>query len=281
MGHLEEALIPLTSAERTVGRLAETLPADAPVLPGAVAFRLHDTYGFPIDLTVELAAEYGVRTDLAGFQDALAEQRERSRANTKTGLAEANLAASRYAEILARTGPTMFLGYETTAAVGRVVAILRDGTEYETLEGGRRGRAAGRGRRARGAGARPDPVLRGVRRPGGRHRDPRPGARRAAGRLAGPRIRSAVHGRRRPAGRRHADRGPHGPPWRPAGERPRGRRAALPRGRRAPRPHHAQPHRHAPAPPRAAQRGGGAGPPGRARWCTRTTCASTSRSTAA
>jgi alanyl-tRNA synthetase len=134
VGHLEEALIPLTSAERTVGRLAETLPADAPVLPGAVAFRLHDTYGFPIDLTVELAAEYGVRTDLAGFQDELAEQRDRSRSHTKTGMAEAALAASMYAEILGRTGPTEFLGYETTTAEARVVTILRDGVEYETLE---------------------------------------------------------------------------------------------------------------------------------------------------
>jgi len=134
VGHLEEALIPLTSAERTVGRLAETLPADAPVLPGGVAFRLHDTYGFPIDLTVELAAEYGVRTDLAGFQDALAEQRDRSRSHTKTGMAEAALAASRYAEILGRTGATEFLGYEATAAEARVVTILRDGVEYETLE---------------------------------------------------------------------------------------------------------------------------------------------------
>jgi len=134
VGHLEEALVPLTSAERTVGRLAETLPADAPVLPGAVAFRLHDTYGFPIDLTVELAAEYCVRTDLAGFQDALAEQRDRSRRHTKTGMAAAALAAARYAEIIGRTGPTEFLGYETTTADGRVVTILRDGVEYETLE---------------------------------------------------------------------------------------------------------------------------------------------------
>ncbi len=134
MGQLEEALIPLTSNERVIGRQADRLPPEAPVLPGAVAFKLHDTYGFPIDLTVELAAEYGVRTDLAGFQDALAEQRDRSRANTKSGLAEANLAASQYAEILARTGPTQFLGYDATNAVGRVVAILRDGTEYQTLE---------------------------------------------------------------------------------------------------------------------------------------------------
>ena len=134
MGQLEEALIPLTSEDRVVGRQADKLPGDAPVLPGAVAFKLHDTYGFPIDLTVELAAEYGVRTDLAGFQDALAEQRDRSRANTKSGLAQANLAASRYAEILGRTGPTRFLGYETTSGVGRVLAILRDGTEYQSLE---------------------------------------------------------------------------------------------------------------------------------------------------
>ncbi len=134
MGQLEEALIPLTSEARVVGRPADRLGADAPVLPGEIAFRLHDTYGFPIDLTVELAAEYGVRTDLAGFQDALAEQRDRSRANTKSGLAAAAIATSRYAEILGRTAATAFLGYETTMAEGRVVAILRDGTEYETLE---------------------------------------------------------------------------------------------------------------------------------------------------
>jgi alanyl-tRNA synthetase len=134
VGMLEDALGSLTSEPRVVGRSAEHLPADAPVLEGDIAFRLHDTYGFPIDLTVELAAEYGVRTDLAGFQDALAEQRERSRASTKAGLTEANLATARYGDILSRTAPTEFLGYETTAAEGRVVAILRDGMEYETLE---------------------------------------------------------------------------------------------------------------------------------------------------
>ena len=134
MGQLEEALIPLTSEARVIGRQADHLAAEAPVLPGEIAFRLHDTYGFPIDLTVELAAEYGVRTDLAGFQDALSEQRERSRANTKSGLNAVAVAASRYGEILGRTAPTEFVGYETTAADGRVVAILRDGVEYEVLE---------------------------------------------------------------------------------------------------------------------------------------------------
>ena len=134
MTQLEEALIPLTSAERVIGRQAETLPPDAPVLPGEIAFRLHDTYGFPIDLTVELAAEYGVRTDLAGFQHALAEQRERSRAGTKADLSRQAELASLYNALLGRLGPSEFLGYETTTADARVVAILRDGIEYETLE---------------------------------------------------------------------------------------------------------------------------------------------------
>ncbi|HEY7523515.1 MAG TPA: alanine--tRNA ligase [Candidatus Limnocylindrales bacterium] len=132
--HLEEALIPLTSADRIVGRRPEDLPADAPVLTGEVGFRLHDTYGFPIDLTVELAAEYGVRVDLAGFQSSLAEQRDRSRAGRRTELARQAEQAALYGEILARTGPTEFLGYETTSATGQVLAIVRDGIEYDNLE---------------------------------------------------------------------------------------------------------------------------------------------------
>jgi alanyl-tRNA synthetase len=131
---LEEALIPLTGEERRIGRPADELPTGAPVLAGDVAFRLHDTYGFPIDLTVELAAEYGVRTDLEGFRAALEEQRERSRSGTKADLARANERSSLYNALLSRTAPTEFLGYETTGADARVVAILRDGVEYESLE---------------------------------------------------------------------------------------------------------------------------------------------------
>jgi len=131
---LEEALIPLTSNDRVIGQLAETLPADAPELPGDVAFKLHDTYGFPIDLTVELAAEYGVSVDRAGFEAALEEQRERSRSGKKAELrAHAELAAL-YQSLLGRSGATEFLGYDTTTAEGRVVAIIRDGIEYDELE---------------------------------------------------------------------------------------------------------------------------------------------------
>jgi alanyl-tRNA synthetase len=130
---LEEALIPLTSAERVVGRRPETLPDDAPTLVGAVAFRLHDTYGFPIDLTVELAAEYGVRVDRAGFDVALEEQRTRSRSGRKAELARHAELGQLYQSIVARAGDTTFVGYETTSADARVVAIVRDGIGYADL----------------------------------------------------------------------------------------------------------------------------------------------------
>jgi alanyl-tRNA synthetase len=131
---LEEALIPLTSSERTVGRRPEEVPPDSPVLDGDTAFRLHDTYGFPIDLTVELAAEYGVRVDRAGFEVALEEQRTRSRSGKKVDLARQAEQTALFDGIARRAGPTTFRGYETTTASGRVVGIVRDTTEYEELE---------------------------------------------------------------------------------------------------------------------------------------------------
>ena len=84
--HLDQALASLATTERIIGRRPEDLPGDAPRLDGEMAFRLHDTYGFPIDLTVELAAEYGVAVDRAGFDRALAEQRDRSRSGRKAEL---------------------------------------------------------------------------------------------------------------------------------------------------------------------------------------------------
>jgi alanyl-tRNA synthetase len=132
---LEEALIPLTGAERVVGRRPEEVPADASVLPGAFAFKLHDTYGFPIDLTIELAAEHGVRVDREGFEVALAEQRERSRGGRKAELARHAELTALYESILRRAGDTEFLGYETTTAEAAVVAVLRDGVAYDELTG--------------------------------------------------------------------------------------------------------------------------------------------------
>ncbi len=135
-GQLEVALGALApDAERVVGRRPETLPADVPQLPGDLAFRLHDTFGFPIELTVELAAEYGVGVDRAGFEAALAEQRERSRSGKKAELAKHAELTAIYQAIQGRKGDTTFLGYETTTAPGTVQAIIRDGLEFDELTG--------------------------------------------------------------------------------------------------------------------------------------------------
>jgi alanyl-tRNA synthetase len=132
---LEAALASLTHDARVVGRRPEDVPAAAPVLPGAVAFKLHDTYGFPIDLTVELAAEHGVRVDRAGFEEALAEQRERSRGGRKAELARHAELTALYESLLRRVGDTDFLGYEVTEAEGTVVGIIRDGVAFDELAG--------------------------------------------------------------------------------------------------------------------------------------------------
>ena len=133
--HLEAALAPLTTAERVIGRLPDSLPADAPVLSGEVAFRLHDTYGFPVDLTVDMAAEYGVRVDREGFTAAMAEQKERSRKGTKADLSRNAELGDLYQAILRRAGETKFLGYDGLEAEAHVVAILRDGMELAELTG--------------------------------------------------------------------------------------------------------------------------------------------------
>ena len=120
--------------DRVVGRRPEELPADAPVLGGETAFRLHDTYGFPVDLTVELAAEYGVAVDRTGFETALAAQRERSRTGRKAELAQHAELSALYEGLARRLGDTTFVGYETIADRGTVRAIVRDGIEYQELE---------------------------------------------------------------------------------------------------------------------------------------------------
>ena len=136
---LSEALAPLAGRGSGIGQRADELPDDAPRLDGAIAFKLHDTYGFPIDLTVELAAEAGVAVDRAGFDAALAEQRQRSRGGKKAELADHALATARYEEILRRVGETEFVGYERLIERAKVLAIVTDAGELSTLAAGESG----------------------------------------------------------------------------------------------------------------------------------------------
>ncbi len=96
------------------------------VLSGSDAFTLHDTYGFPIDLTLEMAEEKGIKVDEKGFRELMQEQKDRARADAqakKTGHVDAHV----YHEILGEAGETHFLGYTENASEGTVVALLQNG----------------------------------------------------------------------------------------------------------------------------------------------------------
>jgi len=100
-------------------------------IPGDVAFRLYDTYGFPFDLTADIAREHGLRVDHAGFDRQMAAQQERSRQASRFG-------SERASEVRIDT-PSQFTGYEREADQGRVIALYREGEPVETLAPGERG----------------------------------------------------------------------------------------------------------------------------------------------
>ncbi|MFC7406166.1 alanine--tRNA ligase [Georgenia alba] len=119
----------LEGAVARAKREAADAPADSrgPVLGGQDAFVLHDTYGFPIDLSLEMAAEHGVSVDEAGFRALMEEQRQRARADAlakKTGHVDTSL----YTELRQRLdGPVQFLGYTDETAQARLVGLMVDG----------------------------------------------------------------------------------------------------------------------------------------------------------
>jgi alanyl-tRNA synthetase len=102
------------------------------VIPGADAFRLYDTYGFPLDLTQDIARERGMEVDTAGFDAAMEKQRETARAAGKFGGG-----VQLPAELVAQLQPTTFVGYDALEAEGlAVLAILRDGRPVDSIQAG-------------------------------------------------------------------------------------------------------------------------------------------------
>ena len=119
-------------------RFAETLENGMAVLEGALqsedrmldgdtVFRLYDTFGFPLDLTADIARERGVTVDFAGFEAAMGQQRERARAASKFGA----LGAVQYSG-----QKTEFYGYDTLTLKGKIVAIYKDGTSVPAIGAG-------------------------------------------------------------------------------------------------------------------------------------------------
>jgi alanyl-tRNA synthetase len=122
-----------------LGMLEDLIGDGVPVISGSDAFKLHDTYGFPVELTAEIAAERKVGLDLDGFELAMAHQRElaRSAAGGGTGDELQSQAASRLVAQLAGLGPTEFLGYEQLEAQSKLLRVLKsesEDSEHPTLE---------------------------------------------------------------------------------------------------------------------------------------------------
>ena len=104
-------------------------------IAGADAFRLYDTYGFPVDLTADIARERGLEVDMPGFEHAMEEQRARARAAGRF-TAKGQMPA----ELASQLQPTVFLGYEALRSSGsKVVGIVRDGLQVEQLADGEEG----------------------------------------------------------------------------------------------------------------------------------------------
>ncbi len=115
--------------------VGETRRRGAATLSGEQAFQLHDTYGFPIDLTLEMASEQGLAVDEAGFRRLMAEQRQRAKRDSlekKTGNADISVLAS----LLAKSGPVVFTGYDQTASEATITGLLVNGVSVPAAGAG-------------------------------------------------------------------------------------------------------------------------------------------------
>jgi alanyl-tRNA synthetase len=118
--------------ERGMNILAQTLTElDGTVIPGDVVFKLYDTYGFPADLTADVAREQNYTIDEAGFTDAMQAQRARAQQASNFG--------TDYNETLKITHNTEFTGYDKTQDQANVVEIIVDNQTVETIEAGQQG----------------------------------------------------------------------------------------------------------------------------------------------
>ena len=114
--------------EHGMAVLEEALRREDRMLDGETVFRLYDTYGFPLDLTADMARERGFTVDIAGFESAMEQQRTRARAASRFSM---------QAGVEYRGEPTAFHGYDTLRVEdARVLALYRDGTPVPAVEAG-------------------------------------------------------------------------------------------------------------------------------------------------
>jgi alanyl-tRNA synthetase len=135
----EEAFLStLTSGSRIFDLAADQIKkSGGGVLGGDQAFQLHDTYGFPIDLTLEMAEEQGLSVDEEGFRTLMNEQRQRAKADAKTRkTGHGDLSV--YRKVLEQHGETEFLGYTDLQADAKVIGLLEDGVPVTRVGEGKK-----------------------------------------------------------------------------------------------------------------------------------------------
>jgi alanyl-tRNA synthetase len=136
----ETLLLEETRFKTTLGRGLKLLDAELEGLPegkpldGETAFKLYDTYGFPLDLTQDALREKGVEVDTDGFDTAMEAQKAKARA-AWSGSGEA-VDESIWFDVVDEHGPTEFLGYDTEVAEGQIIAMVVDGKPVESAEKG-------------------------------------------------------------------------------------------------------------------------------------------------
>ena len=163
-------------------------------LSGEVAFKLYDTFGFPLDLTQDALRARGIGVDTKVFGEAM----ERQRAEARKAWAGSGEAATEtvWFAVKDRVGASEFLGYEAEQAEGVIAALVREGAETDVISQGQSG----------ARGAQPDSLLRRVRRAGRRQRHPDGGGRARPCHRHAEEARRSLRASRRREGRRAARR---------------------------------------------------------------------------
>ena len=105
------------------------------ILPGAEAFKLHDTYGFPFDLTLEMAREEGLEVDEEGFRRLMKEQKDRAKADSRAKKS-GHTDVSEYRAIADKNGKSEFCGYTSTSSESTITGILLDGVSSKSASTG-------------------------------------------------------------------------------------------------------------------------------------------------
>jgi alanyl-tRNA synthetase len=128
----------LAAGSKLFDEVADTTKSSgAKAISGSDAFTLHDTYGFPIELTLEMASEAGLRVDEVGFRELMAEQRRRAKADADARKhAHADLSAYRE---LVDAGPTEFTGFDELSSEARILGIFVDGKRVPVVTHGAEG----------------------------------------------------------------------------------------------------------------------------------------------